>query len=353
MPRYFACDHCGRAGDVTLGVYYPDKDISKPPVRLCQTYQGNPVTPNCYHLVVELGEPLGYRKENAIMETDRQSPKAEGAAIRFTEDVATGTVYADRVTAAQEAGTTPYGEVVQQEHELTGERIPAVAPEFALDPAVTKAEEAKGIINPQGANQRPLVDPGSSEGQAIADAAAAEQARKITVPASGPRINAEGQTVEFPRPPENQPISPSDMVYGSPQPGPVVDTAHQGTTIDPAGNIVFENDSSPEGQSPAQVAAEAQAKADAEEAAKRDKLRASAATQAGDPDVASNPSPSIPDRPADDGSGRSVTEKEADDQAERARQELAKAPAKKAPAKKTAAKKAQAKATGQTSGTGK
>lgn len=267
MPRYYACDHCGRTGN-TLGVYYPGKDISQPAVRLCQSYQGNPITPNCYHQVVELGEELGIRKTQAIMATDRQSPKNEGVQIRFHEGENAGNVILTETERREnnlEDGRTPYGEVVQTEHPLTGERIPIEPPDFELHPGVTKAEEAKGIINPHGADQTPLVDPAGEQGQAIADAAAEEQARRITTPVSGPRLNPEGQTVDFPRPPQNSPISPDDMVNaGGPAVGPQVNTTS--TVIDPAGNVVHDKPAVGDAKTPAQVAADAQAKADAEEA---------------------------------------------------------------------------------------
>lgn len=365
MPRYYACDHCGRSGDVTLGVYYPGKDITREPVRLCQTFQGNIVTPNCYHLVVERGEQLGIRKVNAIMETDRQSPKSEGVTLRFAQGDSGGNVIlteTERREANLEDGLTPYGEVVQGDHPLTGQRIPLDVDdvENPIHPAITEAEKGKGIIDPYGATQRPLIDPASTEGQELADAAAEEQARRITVPASSPRTNPAGQTVDFPRPPDREPISPDDTIRsGGAAPGPAVDTIGQATTIDPGGNIVFDQPTQAETtQTPAQVAAEAQRKVDEREARREPKMRP---LQPGEPRSpgAVGTIAGTPDGPVDDEAARQAAEQEAVDKADDAAQSaqeaseaaqsaVDKAPAKKAPAKK-AAKKAQAKATGQTS----
>lgn len=290
MAPITSCDHCGRTG-VTLGVYYPGRDISKPPVRLCQTYQGTPITPNCYHLVTELGEQLGIRKVNAIMETDRHAPRVEAVALRF-QDSAQGNVILTETERPGDAPAPPrmsYGEVLSGDHPRHGERIPMQPPEIPADSVTTKAEEAKGIINPHGADQRPLVDPASAEGQAIADAAAQAEVRKIQLPggfggiggvaevSGDPERGFSGGTVpkryphgpvgehhsdEFPAPP--QPISPDDMVRtGGPAPGPTVNTS--GAVVDSAPPV------DPDAKTPAQVAAEAQAKVDAEEAEKEAK----------------------------------------------------------------------------------
>lgn len=318
MAPITSCDHCGRTG-VTLGVYYPGRDISQPPIRLCQTYQGIPIEPNCYHLVTERGEQLGIRKVNAIMETDRHSPKVEAVALRFREggDSPVILTETERRVDAPPPPRMSYGERVQGEHPLTGQRVPMEPPEIPADPLTTKAEEAKGIINPHGADQRPLINPASAEGQAIADAAAEEQAAKITIPGgmggqvgmpqgNGPRrypSDAVGDHHgdEFPTP---QPISPDDMVSSSgPAPGPTVNTSGLVVQSQPP----VDSDA----KTPAQVAAEAQAKVDAEEAVKTPAKKAPAKKAA-----AKKAAPKQPEPPE----GTPLTEQELTDVA---RQEAA------------------------------
>lgn len=180
MPRFYACDHCGRTG-VTFGVYYPNRDMTQPALHLCQTIDGVPIEPNCYHLVTERGEELGARKLIQIRDSDRHAPKVEAVALRFTES-AGGAIYTETERPGEPASGTLVGEAVAGEHPLTGQVVMNDPLDTEVHPAITEAEKGKGIIDPFGATQRPLVQPDSPEGHALADAAAAEEARKMTPP---------------------------------------------------------------------------------------------------------------------------------------------------------------------------
>lgn len=259
MPRFYACDHCGRTG-VTFGVYYPNKDMTQPALRLCQSQDGTPIEPSCYHLVVERGEQVGIRKATAILDTDRHAPKIEGAAIRFDAHTQHGLVLS---------------EVTPGESAYAGQSVPMVMPE-----ATTEAEKGKGIDNPAGATQIPLVSIDSPEGQAMADRDAAEQAAKIMPPTAGKRFSG----AEFPAPPEDWRSGPDaehpsrPFRDGDPRSeGAVAQVAPEPadapfTPPDPA--LIGSTEPAPEpastGPTPAEIAKAAQAKADAEEAARLD-----------------------------------------------------------------------------------
>lgn len=343
MPRHYACDHCGRVG-VVMGVYYPGRDMTQPAVRLCQTYNGEPVSPNCYHLVVEMGEELGLRKGTPILATDRHSPKVEGAQIRFDQHVTAGTIVTERHPDVPAPLTgvpvTGEGEVTQQAHPLTGQSIPSVPDDAVIDPAVTEAEKSKGIINPDSANQKPLIDPASPEGQALADAAAQEEARKIAAPVGmSPRSNPDGQTVDFPTPPSEQFIDPSDTIAGQ---AAVLDAERHDTDLPRTPAAETQADKP---KTPAEIAKAAQERADAEEAERKAKERMdrNPETKARVEEAAANEDKAVEvELPPE---VHTVTPEEAAEIEKSAKDSgLTVAPAKKAAAKKAPAKKAAPKA---------
>lgn len=326
MAPFYACDHCGRTG-VTFGIVYPNGDMSQPALHLCQHYNGTPIEPNCYHLVVERGEPLGQRKKVAISAADRQSARNEAARLRFTENVATGTVVVDTARPGEDFPDTP----PRYEHPLTGEVIDTGPREATLDPAITAAESSKGIINPHSADQRPLVNPDSEEGQAYLDRQlAAEQAKVNVLPPSQQRPSVVDSPYVNPGPTASMPPAdpPEVPIVGQPAPLPEGTQAGQ----DAAGQPL----------TPAQVAAAAQAKADStlrkNRPVKKAPAKKAAAKKAqkpspqvsvdtpppqtpkpantedvGDPD---NPKGALPDEPvAGDPAGRTASEKQADEDA--------------------------------------
>lgn len=266
MPRFYACDHCGRSG-ATLGVYYPGRDVRNPPVRLCQSMHGNPIEPNCYHLVTELGEELGIRRTTPILETDRHAPVVEAVAIRFEENTSTGTINPHTVR-------TPV-----TEHPLVGQVVMNETPELRDN------EKGKGVDDPYGATLKPLVDPNSAEGQAIADAAAAEAAADINLPGGLGSVGAPGLSGGLGGDPQRG-FTGGSIPARYPH-GPVGDGSGTGGNgdfddTDPANmRPLQEGEPASEGavgtltdehgpaRSPAQIAADAQAKADEEEKAKR------------------------------------------------------------------------------------
>jgi hypothetical protein len=268
MPLAYACDHCGRTG-VTFGVYYPGRDMTKPPVRLCQTYNGVPIQPNCYHLVVERGEPLGLRKDVQIRAEDRHAPKVEAVAIRNADNRSVGLVLNETDTPADEPVL-----LADTSHPLTGESIPLVPPDHELSPAITEAEKGKGIIDPYGATQKPLVDPDSPEAQEYLDRLAEEEAAKISVPGGlAPTVGLQGtQPGQYIRGGDNGPhVNPGDTASVPPWEDPYGDepiaTQQPHVAQDVITNAPFEPAATK--KTPAQVAAEAQQRANEENAEKR------------------------------------------------------------------------------------
>jgi hypothetical protein len=263
MAPFKSCDHCGRTG-VTFGVYYPNRDMSQPPVYLCQTQHGVPIEPACYHLVRERGEALGLRKSQAILASDRHSPRVEATQIRFNQSPG-GAIYTETERPEPEPAD-PTAQPVLDEHPLSGQSIPSTPPEPLDEALTTTAEQNQGLTNPHSADQTPLIQPDSPEGQVIADAAAAAEAAKVVLPGG---LGSVGDRDVNPRTggvPGRYPSGP----VGDPRTGTEREADAQAaqSRVD-AGLPAEDGDDAtltPTELTPAQVAAAAQAQADAEAA---------------------------------------------------------------------------------------